>query len=148
MSVSEVPGLLAGKAALVVGGGRGIGRAVSLTLGAAGAAVAVVDLEAERADGVAAELAAAGARAVPSSADIREADAVARVVREARDALGGIDILVTVVGGQNAFAAWQPTHQWSEEEWDLVVGVNLRYVFLVTREVIKVMLEQGRGARS
>jgi 3-oxoacyl-[acyl-carrier protein] reductase len=145
VSVSEVPGLLAGKAALVVGGGRGIGRAVSLTLGAAGAALAVVDLEAERADGVAGELTAAGARAVPLSADIREAEAVARVVREARDALGGIDILVTVVGGQNAFAAWQPTHQWSEDEWDLVVGVNLRYVFLVTREVIKVMLDQGRG---
>jgi 3-oxoacyl-[acyl-carrier protein] reductase len=142
------PLLLAGKAAIVVGGGRGIGRAVSLTLGAAGADVAVVDLEADRAEAVTAELTAArggGARAVALTADIRDPEQVARIVRETRDALGGIDVLVTVVGGQNAFAKWQPTHKWSDEEWDLVVGVNLRYVFLVAREVIGVMLEQGRG---
>ena len=124
-------GLLAGKAALVVGGGRGIGRAVSLTLGGAGAAVAVVDLEPDRAEAVAAELTATGARAVALAADIRDAAEVERVVRETCAQLGGIDVLVTVVGGRNAFAAWQPTHLWSDEEWDLVVGVNLRYVFLV-----------------
>jgi 3-oxoacyl-[acyl-carrier protein] reductase len=141
----EIPRLLDGKVALVVGGGRGIGRAVSLTLGAAGAAVAVVDLEPERADEVASELNAAGTRAVAVAADIRDTDEVRRVVRTTVDELGGVDILVTVVGGQNAFAAWQPLHQWSDEEWDLVVGVNLRYVFLVAREAITVMLEQGRG---
>jgi 3-oxoacyl-[acyl-carrier protein] reductase len=143
--MTEVPGLLDGKAALVVGGGRGIGRAVSLALGAAGAGVAVVDLEADRAEAVAGELTASGARAVAVSADIRDADEVRRVVRTTVAELGGVDVLVTVVGGQNAFAAWQPTHQWSDEEWDLVVGVNLRYVFLVAREVIGVMLDQGRG---
>lgn len=138
-------GLLTGKAALVVGGGRGIGRAVSLTLGDAGAAVAVVDLEPDRAEAVAAELTASGTRALALAADIRDAADVERVVRETCAQLGGIDVLVTVVGGQNAFAAWQPTHLWSDEEWDLVVGVNLRYVFLVARAVIGVMLEQGRG---
>jgi 3-oxoacyl-[acyl-carrier protein] reductase len=141
----RIPKLLDGKTALVVGGGRGIGRAVSLTLGGSGADVALVDLEGDRAEAVANELRAAGATAVPLTADIRDADQVRRVVRAAVDELGGIDVLVTVVGGQNAFAAWQPTHQWSDEEWDLVVGVNLRYVFLVAREVIGVMLEQGRG---
>jgi len=141
----EIPHLLDGKVALVVGGGRGIGRAVSLTLGAAGADVAVVDLEPERADEVAAELTAVGTRAVAIAADIRDADEVRRVVRTTVDELGGVDVLVTVVGGQNAFAAWQPMHEWSDEEWDLVVGVNLRYVFLVAREVVTQMLEQGRG---
>jgi 3-oxoacyl-[acyl-carrier protein] reductase len=138
-------GLLAGKRALVVGGGRGIGRAISVTLGQAGAAVAVVDVEPDRAEGVASEIAHAGGLAVSLPADIRRTDEVERVVQEARAQLGGIDVLATVVGGQNAFAAWQPMHQWSDEEWDLVVGINLRYVFLVTRAVIKVMLEQGRG---
>ncbi len=145
LPIGTPTGLLTGKAALVVGGGRGIGRAVSLTLGAAGADVAVVDLEPDRAHAVAAELTAAGTRAIALAADIRDADEVRRVVRATCEQLGGIDVLVTVVGGQHAFAAWQPTHLWSDEEWDLVTGVNLRYVFLVAREVIGVMLEQGRG---
>jgi 3-oxoacyl-[acyl-carrier protein] reductase len=143
-----VNGLLAGKDALVMGGGRGIGRAISLALGDAGAAVAVVDIEPDRANEVAGEIEQAGGRAVALAADVRRTEEVDRVVTEARSRLGGIDILVTVVGGQHAFAAWQPVHQWSDEEWDLVVGINLRYVFLVTRAVIKVMLEQGRGGRT
>ncbi len=140
-----VNGLLADKAALVVGGGRGIGRSISLALGEAGAAVAVVDIETARADEVAGEIAADGGRALALVGDIRRAEEVDRLVGEASDGLGGIDVLVTVVGGQHAFAAWQPLHQWTDEEWDLVVGVNLRYVFLVARAVIKVMLSQGRG---
>src|SRR5579863_7273636 len=130
--------LLAGKRALVIGGGRGIGRAISLTLGEAGAAVAVVDLEADRAADVVAELGSLGAKGVALTADIRSTEEVDRVVAETCDQLGDIDVLVTVVGGQHAFAAWQPTHQWTDEEWDLVFGVNLRYVFLVTRAVIRV----------
>ena len=143
--MSQISELLTGKRALVVGGGRGIGRAISLTLGEAGAAVAVVDLEADRAQEVVGELAGLEARGVALCADIRQAEEVERIVAATCEELGGIDILVTVVGGQHAFAAWQPTHQWSEEEWDLVFGVNLRYVFLVSRAVIRVMLEAGHG---
>jgi 3-oxoacyl-[acyl-carrier protein] reductase len=143
--MSSENGLLAGKAALVVGGGRGIGRAISLTLGSAGAAVGVVDLEPDRAHEVSAEIGHSGGRAVPLAADVRQTAEVDRVVQEARTQLGGIDVLATVVGGQHAFATWQPMHRWTDEEWDLVVGINLRYVFLVTRAVISVMLEQGRG---
>jgi len=143
--MSTTDELLAGKNALVVGGGRGIGKAISLTLGAAGAAVAVVDLEADRAEEVVAELAALGVTGVALTADIRSTEEVDRVVAATCERLGGIDVLVTVVGGQHAFAAWQPTHQWSDEEWDLVYGVNLRYVFLVSRAVIRVMLAAGHG---
>ena len=102
MTEPTTPLLLAGKAALVVGGGRGIGRAVSLTLGAAGADVAVVDLEPDRVESVAAELTVArgSARAVALTADIRDPEQVAAVVRETCNVLGGIDVLVTVVGGQ------------------------------------------------
>jgi 3-oxoacyl-[acyl-carrier protein] reductase len=144
-AMDGVQGLLDGKAALVVGGGRGIGRAVSFVLGSAGADVAVVDLEGERAHDVTGELRDRGVRAFALVGDVRDAKEVERIVGSAREQLGGIDVLVTVVGGQHAYATWQPTHQWTDDEWDLVVGVNLRYVFLVARAVIRVMLEQGRG---
>lgn len=136
--------LLQGKRALVIGGGRGIGRAVSQTLGRAGARVGVVDLEPDRARSVADEIGEPGS-AIPLVADVRETADVERVVAEACAELGGIDVLVTVVGGHNAFAPWQPTHESSEEQWDLITGVNLRYVFVVARAVLRVMLDQGQG---
>lgn len=142
--MSGIASLLEDKRALVIGGGRGIGRAISLQLGSAGASVAVVDLEPERAQSVSDEIAKAGI-AFPVVADVRQTEDVERAVREARQALGGIDVLATVVGGHNAFAPWQPLHETTEEQWDLVTGINLRYVFTVTRSVVRVMLEQGEG---
>ena len=142
--MSSVASLLENQRALVIGGGRGIGRAISLQLGEAGAAVAVVDLERDRAESVAAEIAKTGI-AFPLVADVRQTEDVESAVREAREALGGIDVLITVVGGNNAFVPWQPLHETSEEQWDLVSGINLRYVFIVTRAVVRVMLEQGEG---
>jgi 3-oxoacyl-[acyl-carrier protein] reductase len=142
--MDDVASLLAGKRALVIGGGRGIGRAVSLQLGQAGASVAVVDIERDRAQSVSDEIAQTGS-ACPLTADVLQTDDVERVVGEAREAFGGIDVLVTVVGGHNAFAPWQPLHECSEEQWDLLMGVNLRYVFTVTRAVVRVLLEQGQG---
>ncbi len=142
--MSAVATLLENQRALVVGGGRGIGRAISLQLGEAGASVAVMDLERDRAETVSAEISKTGT-AFPVVADVRETPDLERGVSEAREALGGIDVLVTVVGGHNAFAPWQPLHETSDEHWDLVTGVNLRYVFTVTRAVLRVMLEQGSG---
>ena len=127
--MDNVASLLAGKRALVIGGGRGIGRAISLQLGEAGASVAVMDIERDRAQSVSEEIAQTGS-ACPLTGDVLQTEDVERVVGQAREAFGGIDVLVTVVGGHNAFAPWQPMHECSEEQWDLLV---------------RLLLEQGQG---
>src|SRR5277367_2209508 len=96
--------LLDGVRALVVGGGgKGIGAAITEGIAAAGADVAVVDVNADRA-GAAADCAAKyGHKVVPVIADIRDPDSITRLVTTASEALGGLDVVVTVVGGLMAF---------------------------------------------
>lgn len=138
--------LLAGKNALVIGGGGGgIGRAITRGLATAGSAIAVADLDGERADEAAAEVAAAGARSLSLSGDVRSrADIHGFVARAAQD-LGGLDILVTVVGGQLAFVPALPLHETSDEDWDLMFDLNLRYVARTVAATLPVFLAQGRG---
>ena len=133
--------MLEGQRALVIGGGGGgIGRAVTRACAGAGAAVAVADV-----DGARAEEAAAEARGVALAGDVRSRDAVERLVGDAAHAHGGLDVLVTVVGGQLAFM--QPTrlHETTDEDWELMFDVNLRYVFRAVRAALRVFLEQGLG---
>jgi 3-oxoacyl-[acyl-carrier protein] reductase len=59
--------------------------------------------------------------------------------------LGGLDVLVTVVGGQLAFVPVRPLHETTDEEWDLVFDVNLRYVAWAVRAALRVFFDQGRG---
>jgi 3-oxoacyl-[acyl-carrier protein] reductase len=142
---SAVAGLLVGKRSLIFGAGRGIGRATTLALAAAGSAVGVVDVDAERAAVVAGEARALGVLAKPYQADVRSTEDVDRVVRVAASCLGGLDGVVTVVGGMAEFAAFKNVHEYTDPEWDLIVDVNLRYVFRVARAAIAVMIEQGSG---
>jgi 3-oxoacyl-[acyl-carrier protein] reductase len=137
--------LLAGKVAVVAGGGRGIGAATSHMLARAGAAVCVIDLEIERADRVAAEINSGGGRAVGAQAELRDPEQVAATVDWAVANLGGIDILVNVAGGMNAYAPWMRMADWDDETWDEIIGRNLRYVFLVTRAALRHMVAAGRG---
>jgi 3-oxoacyl-[acyl-carrier protein] reductase len=137
---------LAGKNALVIGGGGGgIGRAVTRALAAAGCAVAVADLDAGRADEAAKELAATEARAVGLSGDVRSGDDVDRFVDDAGRELGGLDILVTVVGGQLAFVSPAAVHETSDDDWDLMFELNVRYVARAVRAALRTFLAQGRG---
>jgi 3-oxoacyl-[acyl-carrier protein] reductase len=139
------PQLLAGQGTVIFGGDRGIGRATALALGAAGGAVAVVDLEAERARATVAELRELGAAAEAFPADVRSADDIDRVLAAAAGQLGGIDTVVTAVGGMNAFAQFRNLHEYSDAEWELLLDVNIRYVFWVVRAAVPIMLAQGRG---
>lgn len=87
-------GPLAGKAALVTGGGQGIGRGIALALAAGGAAVAVSGRTLAKVEAVVAEIEAAGGRAVAFACDVKEAAALAALAADSAAALGGIDILV------------------------------------------------------
>jgi 2-dehydro-3-deoxy-D-gluconate 5-dehydrogenase len=126
---------LAGRRALVTGGGGGLGRAMAEALAQAGAAVAVLG-RSERTKRAADEL---GAVAV--LADLADRDELERGFGEAVDRLGGLDVLVTSHGiGRPSFAL---EHELSD--WDDVVEVNLTSVFALCRLAGRIMVEQGSG---
>src|SRR5439155_880571 len=132
---------LAGRTALVTGGGRGIGRAVALDLARAGAAVAVAARTSAEVEAVAAEARGLGARAAAVVADVARAEAVAEMFRAARTALGPIDVLVCGAG----VAPSAPIVKTSEEQWRAAVETNLSGSFYCLREALGPMTERGWG---
>ena len=141
---------LEGKRALVIGGaGPGNGGATSRTLAAHGAAVAVADFAGDKAEALAAELnsaaGAAGAKCVGLQVDVRDVAAIERVVADTVAALGGLDVLVTVVGGQTLFAPWVRLDEMTDENWDLIQWMNLGYVRKVVQASLRQFLAQGTG---
>jgi 3-oxoacyl-[acyl-carrier protein] reductase len=137
---------LEGMNALVIGGGGGgIGRAISRAFAAAGAAVAVADLDLERAREAAHEVTESGGRAVPLAGDVRSREDIDEFVARTAAELGGLNTLVTVVGGQVAFVPAVRLHEMSDEDWDLVYEMNLRYVARAARSAICTFLAQGNG---
>jgi len=133
---------LEGKKAIVTGGAGGIGRATSLALAAEGAAVAVVDLNAEAAEAVAAEIRAAGGTAVALGADVSSEPDIERVVAATVDEFGAVDIVFNNAGIIRRTTAVETT----VEEWDRVFGVNVRAIFLMCKHVVPVMAAAGGGS--
>jgi 3-oxoacyl-[acyl-carrier protein] reductase len=137
---------LSGQRVLVIGGaGGGNGGAASTMLGSCGATVAVADLDVGRAEQVAEEVRGAGGKAQPFAVDVRSKESVASLVADAIGALGGLDALVTIVGGHTLFAPWKPVHETTEDEWDLIYDMNLRYVVRAMRPFLAQLLAQGTG---
>ena len=132
---------LDGKVALVTGAGRGIGRAIALRLAEAGASVAVADFDADLAMAVTDEIRAAGGTALAAAADVADEAAVTSMVRACMDELGGLDVLVNNAG----IFPQCPVLAMDTAVFDRVIAVNLRGVFLCTREAAAAMVEQGRG---
>jgi 3-oxoacyl-[acyl-carrier protein] reductase len=129
---------LAGKVAFVTGGTRGIGLAIARTLHGAGAAVAVVGRDADRASRVAAEL---GERAHGVGCDVAQADQVEAAVRSAEGALGPIDILINNAGLTRDNILLRLT----DADWDAVMDANLKGAFHTSRAVIKGMMKRRSG---
>jgi 3-oxoacyl-[acyl-carrier protein] reductase len=123
---------LKGKVALVTGGGRDIGRAISLALAEAGASVAVnYHSSSDAAEKVVAEIKAKGGEAIAIRADVSNADEAERLVAETCAAFGDkIDVLVNNAGG---LIARRKLEEMDAAFWDQVLGLNLRSVFLVTK---------------
>ncbi|MBX9964638.1 MAG: 3-oxoacyl-ACP reductase FabG [Burkholderiales bacterium] len=134
---------LANKTALVTGGATGIGRATALALAAAGARVAVNHLPADaaKADAVVTSIRATGTLGLAIAGSVADARDVASIVRATEVALGPIDILVNNAG----VIQEKPFLETSEGDWDFVVGVDLKGVFLCCRAVLPGMVERGRG---
>jgi 3-oxoacyl-[acyl-carrier protein] reductase len=133
-----------GRVALVTGAGAGIGREIARWLAAAGAGVAVNDLVPERAAAVAAEIEAAGGRAVAVPADCRDDAAVVAMVAETVDAFGRLDIAVNNVGMMNGHTP-APFLEQSAEVWADLVHQNLLVAASCGRAEARVLREQGEG---
>jgi len=134
-------GTLVGRVALVTGAGGGLGGAICAALADAGAAVAAVDQHLETARVVADALTGAGSGSLALTADVADADAVARCVARVVQELGGVDILVNN-------AAIYPRRAWTEiteAEWDRVLAVNLKGYFLCARAAFPHLKAGGHG---
>ncbi|NUL45622.1 SDR family oxidoreductase [Cellulosimicrobium funkei] len=138
-----VPARLEGRAAIVTGAGRSLGKAYALALAEAGAAVVVNDLDPETAEATAAEIRAAGGRAETVVAAVGTAQAAQRLVDTALSAFGRLDVLVANAGALRDRVLWKMT----DEDFDLVVSSHLRGAFTCGRAAAVAMREQGEGGR-
>ena len=135
-------GALAGKRALVTGGASGIGRAIALAFAAAGARVAIADrAPQDQIEAVVGEIGAAGGDALAVHADVAEEAQVLALFEAVAGRFGGLDILVNNAG----ILIEKPLLETTAEDFDRLIGVNLRGVFLVGREALRVMARQGEG---
>lgn len=132
---------ITGKTAFITGGGGAIGREIALQLGGKGISVAVADLNEQTAGAVAEEINKGGGTSLGVVVNIRDSKDVVGAVSRANDALGEIDILVNCAGiFPNSLVV-----EMTEEEWDLVVDVNLKGTFLACQAVMPGMQKKRSG---
>lgn len=132
---------LAGKVALVTGGGRGIGEAICVAYGSEGAAVAVADLDTDGARRVVERIRGAGGAATAAEVDVARPESVDAMVKEVLREHGRIDVLVNNAGVRTIKGFLEHT----EEDWHRMLAVNLTGPFLCSKAVIPSMLETGKG---
>jgi len=130
---------LEGKKILIIGGGQGMGESSASFLARAGADVAIADLVAERAEGVAAMVRRLGRNAVSVVGDVLDDTQVDRIVADAEAGLGRLDGLVCIVGA----AMFKTVFETSPDDWDFEMRRNLRYVFLTAKVAAKSMIDRG-----
>ncbi len=132
---------LAGKCALVAGGGRGIGEAIALGLADAGADVAIAARTQSDIESVADAVAARGRRSMSVTLDVSQIDELGPAVERVSSELGEIDILFNVAG----INIRKPATELEEEDFDQVMGVNFKGAYFLCQEVGKGMMAQKRG---
>jgi NAD(P)-dependent dehydrogenase (short-subunit alcohol dehydrogenase family) len=133
------------RVALVVGAARGIGAAIARTFSREGASVALVDLETMKPqiERLAQEINQRAGNAIVFVSDCTRDAQVGRMVEETVRQFGKIDILINSAGFRGPLV---PVQEITEDEWDSVLAVNLKAVFLCCRAVLKVMMEQKSGS--
>ena len=138
---------LKGRVAIVTGGGQGIGKAISLGLAQAGAAVVIADIDPAAAAEAAAQITAAGQQSIGVPVDATDNGQIAKMVGKTIETFGHIDVLVNNAGGASGpgFGIGRVT-KISERDWDDTIKINLKSVFLCTRAVAPLMLERKTGS--
>jgi 3-oxoacyl-[acyl-carrier protein] reductase len=134
---------ITGRAAIVTGASRGLGRVFAEVLAEYGADVACVGRDKMMLDETVGIVATYGHKAFPIIADVTRPEEVQRMVEEAASELGKIDILVNNAGVAGKF---QKLHEMPIEDWDYVIDTNLRSQFLCLRAVVPFMLRNGGGS--
>ncbi|WJQ81357.1 SDR family oxidoreductase [Brevibacillus brevis] len=133
--------LLQGKTAIVTGAGSGMGKAIAKLFADEGANVILADLNKEAAVAVAQELPQGKGHAVQT--DVADDTSVAALVKETLEAYGSIDVLVNCAGVPQAFT---PIEELTLEQWDRILSVNTKSIFLTTRHAVPCMKEKGKGS--
>lgn len=153
---SQGVGRLAGKTGFVTGGARGIGRGIALRLAEEGANVAIMDVASgerlgplyrhgtsDDVESARAELAALGGKALAFVGDVRRSADLAAALDSTVSEFGSLDIVVCNAGVLSPARSWEL----EEEQWDRVVDVNLKGVWLTTKHAIPHLIQQNRGGR-
>jgi NAD(P)-dependent dehydrogenase (short-subunit alcohol dehydrogenase family) len=133
---------LKGKTAIISGGATGMGAASARLFAAEGAAVGIIDRNVAAGEALAAELTAAGHRAVFARADVSRKADVDTAVKAVTAALGPVNVLFNHAGT----IVIKPFLETEEAEWDMLFDVNVKSMYLMTRAVLPGMLAQGGGA--
>ena len=131
------------KVILVTGAGRGIGRAIALVCAREGASIAICARTAAEIEKTAAEIRGSNAECEGWPCDVTSEEAVAELIAKVKKKFGRIDVLVN-----NAGVMTRPSAAWELDvkKWDYTLAVNLRGVFLVTRAVLPMMIQQKGGS--
>jgi NAD(P)-dependent dehydrogenase (short-subunit alcohol dehydrogenase family) len=142
LTVGEVIRGLEGAAVLVTGGASGIGRATALEFGGVGAKVCIVDIDRARGEESAGEIADRGGQAILFTADVSNSSECRAAVEHATAAFGGLNVLVNAAGVIQRKSVLET----AEADWDHILGVNLKSVFLLSKFAIPHMQKAGGGA--
>ena len=130
------------KVAIVTGGARGIGKAIAGTLARLGASVVVADLKAELAEETAKEIAAStGQKAIALSVDVSDNESAKAMVKSVLDEFGKVDILVNNAGITRDGLIMRM----SEQDWDMVLNINLKGAFNCSQAIVRQMMKQKSG---
>jgi 2-dehydro-3-deoxy-D-gluconate 5-dehydrogenase len=143
MTIDAIDYRLDGQVGVVTGGANGIGRALAIGLAEAGADIIIADLPSQRdaAETVAGEVTSLGRRAMAQDLDVTDVGSIEQAVGAVVARYGRIDFLVNNAG----INIRKPIPEYTEQDWDRMLSVNLKGVFFCTQIVARQMVQQGRG---
>jgi NAD(P)-dependent dehydrogenase (short-subunit alcohol dehydrogenase family) len=133
--------VLRGKVVLITGAGRGLGEAVARAFARAGSSVACLDVRGDAAERVSRDLAALDVPSMGLACDVRDAEAVSQTVAAVAERFGRLDVVVNNAAVDHTISVADMT----PDQWDEVIGVNLRGPFLVAKAAVPIMRRQRAG---